>query len=98
MWVALWIVYGLVHWQEAKKIRPQIFVNARFPTREREHFFKKADPREGDLCKAFLSNLGNVYPKYFHVMRLELYASSLLVEPKEEDYHTLFNHLSVAFD
>ena len=98
MWVALWIVYGLVHWQEAEKIRPQIFVNARFPTREREHFFKKADPREGDLCKAFLSNLGNVYPKYFHVMRLELYASSLLVEPKEEDYHTLFNHLSVAFD
>jgi len=32
------------------------------------------------------------------MMRLELYASCLLVEPKEEDYHRLFDHLSVAFD
>ena len=88
MWVALWIVYGLVHWQEAEKIRPRIFANPRFPTSKREHFFKKADRRQGDLRKAFHSKLGDVYPKYFHVMRLELYASSLRVEPKEEDYST----------
>ena len=89
MWVALWIVYGLVHWQEAEKIRPQIFVNARFPTREREHFFEKADPREGNLCKAFHPNLGDIYPECFYMMRGELYGFCLLVEPKEEDYHII---------
>jgi len=98
MWVALWIVYGLVHWQEAEKIQLQIFTNAHFPIREHKHFSKKADPWERDLHKAFLSNLDNVYYKYFYIMQLELYASSLLIESKEEDYHTLFNHLSVAFD
>ena len=98
MWVALWIVYGLVHSEEAEKIRPQIFANTRLPTSGREYFFTEADPREGDLRKAFHPNLGDIYPKYFHMMQLELYASCLLVEPKEEDYHRLFNRLSVAFD
>ena len=98
MWVALWIVYGLVHWEGAEKIRSQIFANTRFPTREREHFFKIGDPQKGNLREAFHPNLGDIYPKCFHLMRLELYVSCLLVEPKEEDYHRLFNRLSVAFD
>ena len=98
MWVALWIVYGLVHWEEADSIRPQIFANTHFPTRERENFFKKADPREGDLRKGFRPDLGDIYPKYFYMMRRELYAFCLLVEPKEENYHRLFNRLSFAFD
>ena len=98
MWVALWIVYGLVHSEEAEKIQLQIFTNIRLLTSGREYFFTEADPWKGDLRKAFHPNLGDIYPKYFHMMRLELYASCLLVEPKEEDYHRLFNHLSVAFD
>ena len=53
MWVTLWIVYGLVHWEGAEKIRSQIFANTHFPTREREHFFKIGDPQKGNLCEAF---------------------------------------------
>ena len=98
MWVALWIVYGLVEWEGANSIRPQIFANTRFPTREREYFFTEADPRKGDLREAFHPNLGDIYPECFYMMRWELYGFCLLVEPKEEDYHRLFNHLSVAFD
>ena len=98
MWVALWIVYGLVEWEGANSIRPQIFANTCFPTREREYFFTEADPRKGDLREAFHPNLGDIYPECFYMMRGELYGFCLLVEPKEENYHRLFNHLSAAFD
>jgi len=73
-------------------------VNVYFSTRERKCFFKIGDPQKENLCEAFHPNLGNIYPEYFYMMQLELYVSCLLVMPKEENYHRLFNHLSVAFD
>ena len=47
---------------------------------------------------AFHPELRLAYPQSFNVMRRELYNFCLLVEPKEENYHKLFNRLSLAFD
>ena len=98
MWVALWIVYGLVEWEEANSIRPQIFANTRFPTREREYFFRSAGPKEERFYNAFHSKLCDDYPRCFYMMLLELYGFCMLPDPKEEDYHNLLNNLGSAFD
>ena len=53
MWVALWIVYGLVDYEKAKEIWPQIFANTRFPTRPRENFFlRKIFSSKGSIFRS----------------------------------------------
>jgi len=100
MWVALWIVYGLVDYKKAEKIRPQIFANTRFPTRKREEFFKQVHSLhdEEEFREAFHPGLGPDYPRRFDLLRRQFYAFCRLNEPQEEDYHNLINSLSVAFD
>jgi len=99
MWVALWIVYGLVDYEKAKKIWPQIFANTRFPTREREDFFQgRYSLQEGKFFEAFHPGLGSDCPRWFDFLREQLYAFCTLREPEEKDFHGLINDLSVVFD
>ena len=99
MWVALWIVYGLVDWNQAKKIWPKIFTNIRRPTQEREDFFRQAHFLvKGEFLEVFHPQLRPDYPQAFRLLRAEIYTFCMLAEPKEENYHKLFNHLSVVFN
>ena len=99
MWVALWIVYGLVDYEKAKEIWPQIFANTRCPTRRREDFFTEGwSFDEGEFFEAFHPGLGSDCPRCFYLLRRQLYGFCILREPEEEDYHGLINDLSAVFD
>ena len=99
MWVALWIVYGLVDWDQAKKIRTEIFKNTHSPSMKREEFFREGDSLDGgEFFEAFHPELRPGYPQYFHLLQRQLYAFCILSEPTEEDYHNLINSLSFVFD
>ena len=98
MWVALWIVYGLVDWDQANKIRTQIFTNTHLPDRKREQLFKQVNSFvRGESFEAFHPELRPDYPKYFYLLRGELYAFCIS-EPTEENYRNLINNLGLVFD
>jgi len=98
MWVALYIVFGLVDWEEAQKIWPKIFQNS-LPSRLRERFFKvKNSPLKEPFYAAFHSQLGPDFPACFNMIRSKLWRICRRSEPKEKDYHDLFNRLILPFD
>jgi len=99
MWVALWIVYGLVDWDKAKEIRMEIFTNTHLPSMKREEFFREGDSLDwGEFFEAFHPELRPGYPQYFHLLQRQLYAFCILSEPTGEDYHNLINSLTFVFD
>jgi len=99
MWVALYIVFGRVCLAEAQEIWPKIFTNSRRPNQERISFFRKENSSYlPDFSGAFHFNLLPGFPLYFEMIRSHLWYICKQLEPKEEDYHKLFNTLIFAFD
>ena len=99
MWVALYIVYGLVDWEAAQKIWPEIFANSFLPSKLREMFFKRKDsPLKKPFYAAFHDQFGPTFPTDFNLIRKKILHICRKSEPKEKEYHKLFNGLIFSFD
>jgi len=99
MWVALYIVYGLVDWEAAQEIWPKIFANSFLPSELREMFFRSEDsPLKEPFYAAFHDQLGVSFPRSFDLIRKSLLKICMEYQPKDKDYHDLFNYLILAFD
>ena len=99
MWVALWIVFGRVNWEAAKKIWPKIFMNSASPSdMRREFFITLGSPSRASFIDAFHPELLPVFPRGFEMIRKEIWCICMVSEPKERDYHKCFNSLIFAFD
>jgi len=94
MWVALYIVFGRVDLEKAQDICSNMFENSLRPSSYREHFFKGVVALPPGAFHHALSN----FPLYFEIIRRHLWYICKQLEPKEEDYHKLFNTLIIAFD
>ena len=98
MWVALYIVSGLVHWKAAQETWPKIFANSLYPSPDREYFFKTPDSSLNHFRGAFHSDLGDSFPRSFELIRKCLLNICKQSKPENKDYHSLFNYLILAFD
>ena len=96
MWVALYIVFGLVDWKAAKDIWPKIFVNDLVPSPLRIEFFKGSAIDEPFL-DAFHPGLGPGFPRSFELIQSSL-CDICKSEPEKKDHQSLFNVLVFAFD
>ena len=96
MWVALWIVFGLVNWEKAKKIRPQIFAGSLYLTRMRRIFFTTENSVFlAEFEDAFHPGLRSQFPGIFELIRGELYD---LLSPRVRGRElSLFNNICPAF-
>ena len=98
MWVALYIVFGLVDWNAAQEIWPRIFTNILYPSPEREKFLMVArSPFREPFRAAFHEQLLPGFPTSFELIRVQLWRICRKSEPKENDYHDLFNSLIPPF-
>jgi len=94
MWVALYIVLGRVDLEEAQKFCSNMFTNSLYPSRDREDFFTGVVALPSGAFHDALPE----FPVYFEMIRKHLWDSCKQLEPKEEDYHKLFDTLIFAFD
>ena len=99
MWVALYIVFGLVDWKAAQEVWPNIFTNSLYPSPDREEFFMfKESPFLAPFFAAFHDQLLPGFPTSFELIRRRIWHICMKSEPKEQDYHDLFNNLIPPFD
>jgi len=98
MWIALYIVFGLVYWEAAQETWPKIFTNSLYPSPDREYFFKTPDSSLDHFRGAFHSDLGDSFPRSFELIRKSLLNICTQSKPEDKDYHGLFNYLILAFD
>ena len=100
MWVALYIVFGLVDWKAAQEIWPRIFTNTLYPSPDREKFvMDEESPLHPPFDAAFHDQLTLInFPASFELIRKSLWEICEKSEPKDENYYILFNTLIFAFD
>jgi len=96
MWVALYIVFGLVDWKAAKDIWPNIFTNSLHPSPDREYFFETT--LNLHFYGAFHPGLGDSFPRSFELIRKSLLGICNQSKPEDKNFHDLFNRLILAFD
>ena len=97
MWVALYIVFGLVDWKAAKDIWPKIFVNDVLPSPLRIEFFQ-GSANDEPFLDAFHPGLGDSFPRSFELIRKSLLGICNQSKPEDKNFHDLFNRLILAFD
>jgi len=99
MWVALYIVFGLVNWEAAQETWPKIFVNSLRPSDPRRDFFTEEEsPLQPEFIDAFHNQLLPGFPTSFELIRKHLWSVCRKSEPEKKDYHHLFNRLIGPFD
>ena len=95
MWVALYLVFGRANSEEAQDICSKMFMNSLHPSWYREYFFTGVVVLPPG---AFHYALFPGFPACFKMIRNHLWYICKQLEPKEEDYHKLFNTLIPTFD